>query len=231
MSKVFVLDTEKRTLPPSLQSRVDTILSLLTQLRMLCHLTALSQELVRFDPQKLEQPDIEGILYQQGTLFGYEVREYVLEKWQRTCAYCGAKGVPLQVEHIEPKARGGSDQVSNLALSCATCNRAKGTQQIEDFLKDQPKRLARILAQTKAPLRDVAAVNATRSSLLRRLHATGLPLETGQEDAPNTIAVPEPFPKPTGWMRPVWEPPRQANSGPRRWYRYSSKLRGEAIAV
>ncbi len=28
-------------------------------------------------------------------------------KWGRTCAYCGKEGVPLQVEHIVPRARGG----------------------------------------------------------------------------------------------------------------------------
>ena len=41
------------------------------------------------------------------------------------------------------------------------------------------KRLARILAQAKAPLKDATAINATRWELFRRLQATGLPLETG----------------------------------------------------
>ena len=36
-----------------------------------------------------------------------------------------------------------------------------------------------MLAQAKAPLKDAAAVNATRWELFRRLQATGLPLETG----------------------------------------------------
>jgi len=39
---------------------------------------AISQELVRFDTQALENPDIEGVEYQHGQLAGYEVREYVL---------------------------------------------------------------------------------------------------------------------------------------------------------
>jgi hypothetical protein len=43
--------------------------------------TAVSQELVRFETQALENPEISGTEYQQGTLFGYEVREYLLEKW------------------------------------------------------------------------------------------------------------------------------------------------------
>ncbi|GHO79942.1 hypothetical protein KSD_77130 [Ktedonobacter sp. SOSP1-85] len=66
-------------LPPSLLSRVENILAWVTRISRVAHVSALSQELVRFDLQKLECPDISGIEYQQGTLFGYEVREYCLE--------------------------------------------------------------------------------------------------------------------------------------------------------
>ena len=44
----------------------------------LCPLAAISQELVRFDLQAMETPEIAGIAYQQGTLAGYEAREYLL---------------------------------------------------------------------------------------------------------------------------------------------------------
>jgi 5-methylcytosine-specific restriction endonuclease McrA len=64
---------------------------------------------VRFDLQQLENPEISGIEYQQGTLLGYEVREYLLDAWDRKCAYCGIKDTPLQVEHIHPKAKGGHE--------------------------------------------------------------------------------------------------------------------------
>jgi hypothetical protein len=46
------------------------------------------------------------------------------------------------------------------------------------FLAERPKVLARVLAQAKAPLRDAAAVNATRWALWRALAATGLPVHT-----------------------------------------------------
>ncbi|GCE07833.1 hypothetical protein KDAU_51620 [Dictyobacter aurantiacus] len=48
----------------------------------------ISQELVKFDPQLMENPEIAGTQYQQSALAGYEVREYLLEKWGRQCAYC-----------------------------------------------------------------------------------------------------------------------------------------------
>ncbi len=166
-------------LPPSLLSRVENIVSWVRKLARLCPLGALSQELIRFDLQKIEQPEIEGVAYQQGSLWGYEVREYLLEKWNRTCAYCDAQHLPLQVEHIQPKARGGTDRLANLTLSCRSCNIAKGTQDIRDFLAQQPERLTRLLTQAKTSLKDATAVNATRWELFRRLQATGLPLETG----------------------------------------------------
>ena len=166
-------------LPPSLQSRVKNTITWVKRLQKLCALSDLSQELVRFDPQKLQNPEISGAEYQQGELAGYEVREYLLEKDQRTCQYCSAKDTPLEVEHIVPKSKGGSDRVSNLTLSCRKCNERKGNKLIEDFLKRKPDLLKKILTAAKKPLRDAAAVNATRWALFRQLKATGLSVETG----------------------------------------------------
>ena len=167
----------KGWLAPSLQHRVDTTLAWVQRLGRWAPVTALSSELVRFDMQALENPEIEGAQYQQGTLAGYEVREYLLETWGRQCVYCGAKDAPLQIEHIQPRARGGSDRISNLALACRCCNQKKAAQPIEVFLALKPELLRRILAQTKRPLKDAAAVNATRWALANRLRETGLPLE------------------------------------------------------
>jgi len=166
-------------LPPSLQHRVDTVMAWVNRLRRWVPVTAISQELVRFDTQALQNPEIGGVEYQQGTLAGYEVREYLLEKWGRKCAYCDAKGVPLEIDHILPRSQGGSDRVSNLVIACHDCNQAKGNMPVERFLAKQPERIRKILAQAKAPLRDAAAVNSTRWALFNALKATGLPVETG----------------------------------------------------
>ena len=166
-------------LAPSLQSRVDNIKTWVERLRKLAPIEAISQELVRFDMQLMANPDIQGQEYQQGTLAGYETREYLLEKWGRQCAYCGVKDVPFQVEHIHPRAKGGSNSITNLTLSCEKCNTKKGTKDIKDFLKKDPSKLEKILKQAKRPLADAAAVNTTRTALLEVLKATGLPVETG----------------------------------------------------
>ena len=166
-------------LPPSLQHRVETTLTWVRRLSRWAPVTALSQELVRFDTQALRNPEIAGTEYQQGTLFGYEVREYLLEKWGRKCAYCDAEHVPLEMEHIHPRSRGGSDRVSNLTLACRPCNQRKGNLPIEEFLQQKPEILRRILTHAKAPLRDAAAVNSTRWALYRGLRTLGYPVEVG----------------------------------------------------
>jgi 5-methylcytosine-specific restriction endonuclease McrA len=164
-------------LAPSLQHRVDTTVAWVNRIRRWAPVSAISQELVRFDMRAMDNPDIEGVEYQQGTLAGYELREYLLEKWGRACAYCAAKDVPLQIEHIQPKARGGSNRASNLTLACRCCNEKKAALPVEVFLAKKPEVLKRILAQAKRPLKDAAAVNATRWALFNELKATGLPVE------------------------------------------------------
>ena len=166
-------------LPPSLESRVANVLTWVGRFLRLCPLTAASQELIRFDLQKEQNPEISGIEYQQGTLAGYELREYLLEKHDRTCAYCDKTDVPLQVEHIVPRSKGGTDRVSNLTLACKKCNTRKGNRSVEEFLKRDPDRLAKVLRDATRPLTDATAVNATRWELFRRLQATGLPVECG----------------------------------------------------
>jgi 5-methylcytosine-specific restriction endonuclease McrA len=160
-------------LPPSLTSRVSNVLTWVRRLGRLCPLGAISQELVRFDTQLIQNPEVSGVAYQQGELAGYEVREYLLEKWHRTCAYCQATAVPLEVEHIIPKSRGGSDRVSNLTLACVPCNQKKDNQTAAEF--GHPE----VQAHAKQPLKDAAAVNTTRWALCQHLRATGLPVEVG----------------------------------------------------
>ena len=169
----------KGWLPPSLQSRISNVLTWVQRLARACHITNISMELVGFDMQILENAEIRGMEYQQGTLAGYELREYLLEKWGRACTYCGKENIPLQIEHIVPRAKGGSNRTSNLCLACEKCNIAKGTKDIKEFLKKKPDLLKKILAQAKAPLKDAAAVNATRWQLFSRLQALGLPIECG----------------------------------------------------
>jgi 5-methylcytosine-specific restriction endonuclease McrA len=166
-------------LPPSLQHRVDTTSTWVQRFRRFAPIEEIALERVKFDMQLMRNPEISGVEYQQGVLQGYEVREYLLEKWSRKCAYCGKEHVPLQIEHIVARTNSGSNAVSNLALACESCNTKKGTLPIEVFLKSKPEVLQRIRSQAKKPLKDAAAVNAARNAILAMLLKTGLPVETG----------------------------------------------------
>lgn len=186
-------------LAPSLKHRVDTTRTWVNRLLKFAPITSIVQEMVKFDLQKEENPEISGIEYQQGELQGYEVREYLLEKWERKCTYCGVKDLPLQVEHIVPKARSGSNRISNLCLACAQCNLNKGKQDIKDFLSDKPDLLKRIEAQAKHPLKDAAAVNSSRWALFGQLQQTGLPVSTGSGGQTKFNRTRLEFPK-THWI-------------------------------
>ena len=123
----------------------------MNRLWALAPVTATSQELVRFDTQKMENPKVSGVEYQQGTLLGYEIREYLLEKWGREYAYCTDKDTPLKIEHINPKANGGSNRINNLTLACQPCNEEKDRKSLVSFfatskrLKNHQARLDHIL--------------------------------------------------------------------------------------
>jgi 5-methylcytosine-specific restriction endonuclease McrA len=169
----------KGWLAPSLRHRVETTMSWVNRYRRYTPVVGLVMELVRFDLQKHENPEISGAEYQQGEMAGYEVREYLLEKYDRCCSYCGVVDVPLNIDHIHPRSRGGSNRISNLTLACIPCNQKKGAKPVEEFLVKQPKVLARVLAKAKTPLKDAAAVNSTRWALFMALKVTGLPVTTG----------------------------------------------------
>lgn len=173
-------DNRKRSplwLAPSLRHRIETTRSQIHRLKGWVPLSAFSIETVRFDTQRIENPTIEGIEYQQGELVGYEVKEYLLEKWNRTCSYCQAKNVPLEIDHIRSRGKGGSDRVSNLTLACRPCNQAKGNFDIKIFLCEKPNLLEAILSHTRRPLNDAAAVNTTSHALLKVCQSFGLPIE------------------------------------------------------
>jgi 5-methylcytosine-specific restriction endonuclease McrA len=166
-------------LAPSLRHRILTIETWVKRLQKFAPLDSIAQELVKFDTQAIQNPEISGIEYRAGTLKGYECREYLLEKWNRQCAYCGVKDVPLEIEHIQPKSQGGSDRISNLCLACHKCNQRKGNRDIKDFLKGKSDVLNRVLKQAKTTLKDAASVNSTRWALFNTLKSFGLPVSTG----------------------------------------------------
>jgi len=150
-------------LAPSLRSKAQATVKAVHLLASLLPVYQITVEIASFDTQKVQNPEIQGVEYQQGQLQGYLLREYLLEKWERKCAYCQAQGIPLQIEHLTPLSRGGGSSASNLAIACEPCNRRKGNQTASEF--GYPE----IQAQAKTPLRDAAHVSSLKTAIVTQL--------------------------------------------------------------
>jgi len=149
-------------------------------MKSLAPIQSVSVEHVKFDMQKLSNPEVSGVEYQHGKLFGYEVKEYLLEKYGRKCSYCGAENVPLQIEHIIPKSKGGTDRIDNLAIACVKCNQEKSNMMPKEYIEYLSKQKgekakAKITAfkkavnEAKQTLKDAASINTTRWVLANKL--------------------------------------------------------------
>lgn len=176
---------EKGWLPPSIKSIVSNINIWVKRLKKLAPISKVVVEIARFDTQKMVNEDIEGVEYQQGTLEGYTVREYLLYKHNHICQYCkGASKDPvLEIEHIIPKSRGGNNSLNNLTLSCKTCNRDKDNLTLKEWLAklekmDFRKKLLRVRYnnvqemfdnKTTHNLKDAGRVNSYRWKLFNKL--------------------------------------------------------------
>jgi 5-methylcytosine-specific restriction endonuclease McrA len=53
-------------------------------------------------------------------------RRNILTRDRHRCGYCGARALPLTLDHIHPRSRGGRSTWENLITCCGACNRKKG---------------------------------------------------------------------------------------------------------
>jgi 5-methylcytosine-specific restriction endonuclease McrA len=155
----------KGWLPPSLHSKAEATVKVVGFIASFLPVGRVTVEVGSFDTQKMQNPDIAHLEYQQGELQGYLLREYVLAKWQRKCAYCDAREVPLEIEHIVPKSRGGSNRTSNLALACHACNQRKGQRTAAEF------GFPDVQAKARVPLKDAAHVSSLKTRVVHDLQA------------------------------------------------------------
>lgn len=63
-----------------------------------------------------------------------KIRFEVFKRDKFTCQYCGQKApdVVLQVDHIDPIAGGGGNEIVNLIASCFDCNNGKRDKRLDD---------------------------------------------------------------------------------------------------
>lgn len=116
-------------------------------------------ETASFDIQKIKNPDIEGVGYQQGEQMGFwNVREYVLFRDNHMCQHCKGKSKDkrLNVHHIESRKTGGN-RPRNLIALCETCHDLYHKDKIELKIKKD------------FPFRDAAFMGIMRWTFYSRL--------------------------------------------------------------
>jgi 5-methylcytosine-specific restriction endonuclease McrA len=66
----------------------------------------------------------------------WETKKKLLEN-SSNCSYCHVEldRRTATIDHVVPKSKGGGNEMSNLKLSCRTCNGWKGSDSVEDFLR------------------------------------------------------------------------------------------------
>ncbi len=111
-------------LAPSVQHKVDCHIKTIKLIHKILPISRTTIEGAQFDLQKIKNPEIEGVEYQQGLQLGFwNVREYVLFRDNHSCQRCKGKSKDsiLNVHHIESRKTGG-DSPDNLITLCETCH-------------------------------------------------------------------------------------------------------------
>ncbi len=161
-------------LAPSLETRLANTLTWVKRISALYPVRLVRVETARFDTQLMQNPEISGKQYQQGDLLGWQLRSYVFHRDGRICAYCGRKDAKrYEMDHIVPKSAGGSDRVANLVVSCHDCNARKGNLSVEEYLAEDPWRLAAVRRTQQASLAGAAQMNVIVPQLVGRLENLG----------------------------------------------------------
>lgn len=127
----------KGWLAPSIRHKIDTHLTMINKIHKILPITNIIVEVAQFDIQKIKDPDISGIEYQNGDQKGFSnVREYVLYRDSYTCQYCMGKSKDkiLQVHHIVSRKVGGNAP-NNLVTLCSTCHDKYHRNEIELNIK------------------------------------------------------------------------------------------------
>ena len=134
-----VKSKHKGGLAPSIESKINSHFRVVKDVYKILPINKIIVEVASFDIQKIQNPDINGVGYQQGDQLGFDnVREYVLWRDGHTCQCCKGKSKDdvLEVHHIESRKTGG-DAPNNLITLCRTCHSGyhKGTVKLPSKIK------------------------------------------------------------------------------------------------
>lgn len=167
----------KGWLAPSQEHQLEQHKRLIDALTALYPIGLIRIQVSRFDTTLMQNPHISAEEYQQGTLYGWHLREYIRYRDQYRCVYCDATNTRLELDHIIPLAHGGPTRPGNLVCSCRNCNQQKADQTLEQFLAHDPARAARIRKQAKGQRFQAATqMNILTPRIVAHAAQTGLPI-------------------------------------------------------
>ena len=156
----------KGWLAPSVKSRADNVINFIKKYKKLLNIDKVMIENVSFDvAQMSSDTNLIGTAYQQGPLYQQKLRSFIFSRSNGKCVYCGAKAT--DIDHVIPRANGGTDSTYNLVASCRACNQMKSNLNLKafgklvgkDFSKLEPKKLPR----------DAAIVQSARNYMVREI--------------------------------------------------------------
>jgi hypothetical protein len=110
-------------LTPTASHLLETHENIIGLIGKMMPITKVCLEYGKFDLHKLENPEIEGVQYQNGRKKGYgNTQEYVLCRDRHKCQLCGKDKGTLHVHHVLWASQGGSDSPENLITLCTKCH-------------------------------------------------------------------------------------------------------------
>ena len=116
---------QKGWLAPSVRNKIQEHIHVIKFLHKILPISHIITEVAEFDIQKIKNPEIYGIDYQNGEQKDFwNTRQYVLYRDGYTCQCCKGKSKDkiLNVHHIESRNTGGNAP-NNLITLCDTCHK------------------------------------------------------------------------------------------------------------
>ena len=153
-------------LAPSVKSRANNVINFIRKYKKLLSINKVMIENVSFDTAQMSSDDcLIGTGYQQGPLYQKKLRDFIFNKTNSICSYCGAPA--QEIDHIVPGANGGTNSPYNLTPACKICNAKKSNLSLKDFGKIMNRDYSH-LEPKKLP-KDAAIVQSARNYMVKEI--------------------------------------------------------------
>ena len=156
----------KGWLAPSVKSRANNVINFIKKYKKLLNINKVMTESVSFDvAQMTSNTKLWGNNYQQGNLYQNKLRSFIFNRSNGKCVYCGAKAT--EIDHVIPKAKGGTNSSYNLVASCKSCNQMKSNKTLKEFGKIINKDYSHL--KPKRLPKDAAIVQIARNYMVKEI--------------------------------------------------------------